>query len=221
MERRFRYKRTARGKGGTRRRREAGSGPTVKGPRPRLLRDPIHGDIAVSPLEAAIIDTRMFQRLRYIRQNGLLHFIFPGAVHTRFGHCIGTMAIAERVFTRLFAPLASEIKSASLRYVKNVFRLAALLHDVGHCAFSHSSERVSVDGKPLLGTLAQRLEDWKDKQLLDQLTKHIRIAQTDPQCMNSLDSHLSAVFSTRPPSKKCALKTSEYRLRMLRWMCVR
>jgi HD superfamily phosphohydrolase len=76
-----------------------------KGPRPRLVRDPIHGDIAISALEAAVIDTRVFQRLRYLRQDGLLHFIFPGAVHTRFAHSIGTMAVAERVLSHLLAPV--------------------------------------------------------------------------------------------------------------------
>lgn len=149
----------------------AKSAPIVpKRPRSRLVRDPIHEDIRLSALEAAVIDTRVFQRLRYIRQNGLLHFVFPGAVHTRFAHSIGTMAMAERAFARFASLLESDSKqNASLNYVNAIFRLGALLHDVGHCAFSHSSEQVKIGGRPLFGTLRQCLTEWKEEELLGQL----------------------------------------------------
>ena len=139
-----------------------------KRPRSRLVRDAIHGDIQISALEAAVIDTRVFQRLRYIRQNGLLHFIFPGAVHTRFAHSIGTMAVAGQVLTRL-ADVLEPDSHGGLEYVASVFRLAALLHDVGHCAFSHSSERVRLDDQALFGTLRERLTDWKQSRLIAQM----------------------------------------------------
>lgn len=143
-----------------------------KGPRPRLVRDPIHGDVRVSALEAAVIDTRAFQRLRYIRQNALLHFVFPGAVHTRFGHSIGTMSVAGRTFDHLVGAWDFQpVDRSSFRYLRTVFRLAALLHDVGHCAFSHSSERVEVDGDPLLGTLRERLIAWREAELVAQLVQ--------------------------------------------------
>lgn len=142
-----------------------------KGPRPRLVRDPIHGDIGISALEAAVIDTRVFQRLRYIRQDGLLHFIFPGAVHTRFAHSIGTMAVAGRVLSHLLAPLESAPGSRSAGYVRAVFRLAALLHDVGHGAFSHASEQVVIQGERLMGTLGARLTDWKRDEVRRRIEK--------------------------------------------------
>jgi HD superfamily phosphohydrolase len=142
-----------------------------KGPRARLVRDAIHGDIRVSALEAAVIDTRVFQRLRYIRQNGLLHFVFPGAVHTRFAHSIGTMAVAGRVWTRFSDLMALKPTDRSVQYVESIFRLAALLHDVGHCAFSHASEKVSVNGEPLFGTLRTRLNHWQQSSLVTALEK--------------------------------------------------
>lgn len=145
--------------------------PNHKGPRDRFVRDAIHGDIRISALEAAVIDTRVFQRLRYIRQNGLLHFVFPGAVHTRFAHSIGTMAVAGRVWTRLADLLQLKATDASVQYIQAIFRLGALLHDVGHCAFSHASEKVEVRGEPLFGTLRERLEEWKQSSLIDELDK--------------------------------------------------
>ncbi|MEZ4225974.1 MAG: HD domain-containing protein [Polyangiaceae bacterium] len=129
------------------------------------FRDPIHRDITVGPVQAAIIDTPIFQRLRYIRQTGLLHFVFPGAVHTRFAHSIGTMHLAQRVFRSLFPGhrhADTDDRRSALRYVGTVFETAALLHDVGHCAFSHAIEAVSIEGKPLLGPIGELVAAWAD-----------------------------------------------------------
>jgi len=135
--------------------------------RPRTIRDPIHGDIELTPLQAAIVDTRHFQRLRYIRQNGLLHFIFPGAVHTRFAHCLGTMEVARRAFGHLTGSLQSNARSGeNLAYLETAFELGALLHDVGHCAFSHAIEHVSIKGRPIFGTVAEFLSSWQQQGLL-------------------------------------------------------
>jgi HD superfamily phosphohydrolase len=135
--------------------------------RSRTIRDPIHGDVELTPLQAAIVDTRHFQRLRYIRQNGLLHFIFPGAVHTRFAHSLGTMEVARRAFRHLVGGLRSNGSAdAELAYVETAFQLAALLHDVGHCAFSHAIEQVRIKGQPIFGTVAEFLGAWQQQELL-------------------------------------------------------
>jgi HD superfamily phosphohydrolase len=136
----------------------------------RVVRDPIHGDIPIPELHGSIIDTLVFQRLRYVRQNGLLHFVFPGAVHTRFVHSIGTMANAQAVWHRLSARYlenpSTDLKRA-LEYLGAIFEAAALLHDVGHCAFSHSSERVRLgDGTRLFGTVESLYADWHEGELL-------------------------------------------------------
>src|SRR5262245_22950841 len=75
-----------------------------------VIRGAVHLDIQLGPVEPAIIDTPLFQRLRYIRQTGLLHFVFPGAVHTRFSHSIGTMHVSRRVFSRLFDEYRPAVK---------------------------------------------------------------------------------------------------------------
>ena len=141
--------------------------------RGRTIRDSVHGDVELTVLESAIVDTRPFQRLRYIRQNGLLHFVFPGAVHTRFAHSIGTLHIAGRVERQLLAGLRSAAKNSrqreALDYVAAVFRVAALLHDIGHCAFSHSIEHVRFKKEPLLGRLGMFCSTWGADSLLGQL----------------------------------------------------
>lgn len=56
---------------------------------PDIHIDPIHGKIELPDYVQKIINTEEFQRLRNLRQLGLSHWIFPGAVHTRYEHCIG------------------------------------------------------------------------------------------------------------------------------------
>jgi HD superfamily phosphohydrolase len=134
----------------------------------RAIRDPIHGNIPIKDVTGAVIDTLAFQRLRYVRQNGLLHFVFPGATHTRFAHSIGAMHVASRVWEQL----ARNFEPSKQRdYVGMVFELAALLHDVGHCAFSHSIESIKINGAPLLGSVKDVFDAWKEPELLKSYLK--------------------------------------------------
>lgn len=104
-------------------------------PDPRkAIRDPIHGLIPRYTDEIRIMDTRVFQRLRGIRQLAMAHLVYPGALHTRFEHSVGTMHVAARICQRL-----SEFGYIDEQETKLV-RLAALLHDIGHGPFSHVSE---------------------------------------------------------------------------------
>jgi HD superfamily phosphohydrolase len=96
----------------------------------REIRDPIHGFINRTELEEKIIDTTVFQRLRGIKQLAMAHLVYPGAMHTRFDHCIGAMNIAGKLGERLIDD----------REVQRIIRVATLLHDVGHGPFSHVSE---------------------------------------------------------------------------------
>lgn len=104
------------------------------------VRDPVHGFIRATDLEANIISSRPSQRLRSIRQLGLTHLVFPGAEHSRFAHTLGAMHLAGRLYDALaeipLSPLDRGVNSAMRQQV----RVAALLHDVGHAPFSHSAE---------------------------------------------------------------------------------
>lgn len=111
--------------------------------RRHTFRDPIHGFIRVSDGEREIIDTMEFQRLRRIKQLGTGHLLYHGAEHSRFGHSLGVMEVATKVFRaiRVRRPGLLETSDDWDRY-EQILRLAALLHDVGHAPYSHASEEL-------------------------------------------------------------------------------
>lgn len=108
----------------------------------RIYRDPVHNIIRVSTDDAegrllvALIDATEFQRLRRIKQLGLANFAYQGAEHSRFTHSLGAFHLATRILGRLrnIYKIAAGDQTA--------IRIAALLHDVGHGAFSHVLEPI-------------------------------------------------------------------------------
>lgn len=103
------------------------------------IRDPVHGSIHILDEEIPIIRDDFFQRLRNIKQLGFSEYVFPGATHTRFIHSIGVMNIASQAFDRLFK---TKLQDKDFQRLKETFKLACLLHDVGHAPLSHSTETV-------------------------------------------------------------------------------
>jgi hypothetical protein len=97
-----------------------------------VIKDAVHGDIQVSDVELKLIDTPEVQRLREIKQMAVAYLVYPGANHTRFEHSLGTMHITGEICENLSLPEEE----------KRVMRAAALLHDVGHTAFSHETEAI-------------------------------------------------------------------------------
>jgi uncharacterized protein len=106
------------------------------------IRDPIWNTIAVDATARRIIDLPSFQRLRYIRQLGHAHLVFPGATHTRFDHAVGVHHLARRA-------LAVLAQRGDLDQVDagdcSCIPFAALLHDIGHYPFSHALEELQAD----------------------------------------------------------------------------
>ena len=98
------------------------------------INDPIHGFIGLSDIEAKIINSQVYQRLRRIKQLSGGHFVYPTAEHTRFGHCIGVMYVAGMTGRKLLGQLG--LGDEVLQDV----RIAGLLHDIGHGPFSHVFE---------------------------------------------------------------------------------
>ncbi len=60
--------------------------------------DPLHGDIKLSEIEKWCIAQPLFSRLRKVKQNTFLYYVFPSANLTRFEHSIGVMHIAGKIF---------------------------------------------------------------------------------------------------------------------------
>lgn len=104
----------------------------------KVIHDPIWGCVKYYGWEIAIIDTPLFQRLRDIYQVGLGVFTYPAARHSRFEHSLGVVAIADRMIQSLRNQESNYVKITE-EDVQEV-RLAALLHDIGHCFYSHLSE---------------------------------------------------------------------------------
>lgn len=109
---------------------------------PTILRDPVHGDIELTPEEVRLVDTAEFQRLRGIKQLGTAYLVYPGATHSRFEHSVGTLHMADRLLAAVNKHAARDpgrcqrVTAEEIRIV----RIAALLHDITHIPFGHSIE---------------------------------------------------------------------------------
>ena len=98
------------------------------------IADPIHKYIRFTELEKKIIDSKVFQRLRRIKQLAGAHLVYPAAQHSRFEHSLGTMHLAGLAGEHLFS--IGVLDKESIQEL----RVAALLHDIGHGPFSHLFE---------------------------------------------------------------------------------
>ena len=100
-----------------------------------LIRDPVHGDISLSVLEAQVLDFPEMQRLRGIKQLGTASLVYPGCLHTRFDHSLGASALAKRIVAAL-----RESGTGVDADLEQIIAVAALLHDVTHVPFGHTLE---------------------------------------------------------------------------------
>ncbi len=108
----------------------------------KYIFDNVHGHIGLTDVELKVIDSTIFQRLRRIRQTGCVDFVYPGAIHTRFSHSIGTMFLMGKFLST--AKKGGDSLADDDDEVQRM-RLAALLHDIGHYPFSHTIEQVAVN----------------------------------------------------------------------------
>ena len=112
----------------------------MTGPPDRVIRDEVHRDVLVPAAHASILDTREFQRLRYVKQLATCEFVFPSATHNRFAHSLGAYHLAGRLLDALDEAHPGRIDADDAELVQ----LAALLHDIGHPPFSHLLETPEV-----------------------------------------------------------------------------
>jgi HD superfamily phosphohydrolase len=107
----------------------------------KIINDPVYGFITIpSELVYDLIQHPYVQRLRYIKQLGMTHLVYPGALHTRFHHALGAM--------HLMSLAIETIKSkgqAISHEEEEAVMIAILLHDIGHGPFSHALEHTIVD----------------------------------------------------------------------------
>jgi HD superfamily phosphohydrolase len=126
--------------------------------RPKFFRDPVHGQIAFDAVDLAaappsgeerpdaslswlirnLIECPEFQRLRHIRQNGLVNLVYHGAENSRFGHSMGVCHLAREMYQRIVRNMGEPIDPRR----RLATCAAALLHDIGHGPFSHVLEEI-------------------------------------------------------------------------------
>lgn len=126
--------------------------------------DAIHGFITVDPLLIRVIDTRQFQRLRYVKQLGACYWVYPTACHNRFEHSIGTCHLARLLIQSLREKLHADSHLGVEISDKDAFcvSLAALCHDLGHGPFSHMFDGRFLSKHP---KYARRHEDLSVEML--------------------------------------------------------
>ena len=107
----------------------------------KIFNDPVYGFVSFpTELLYDLIDHKYFQRLRRITQLGLTHYVYPGALHTRFHHALGAL----HLMTEAVQTLREKGVVISDEEYEAVC-VAILLHDIGHGPYSHALEHSFID----------------------------------------------------------------------------
>ena len=140
----------------------------------KIFNDPVYGFITL-PYDIIfdLIEHPFFQRLRRIRQLGLTHLVYPGALHTRLHHALGSLHLMIQAVETLRSK-GHEITEEESKAVC----IAILLHDTGHAPFSHALENSLVTGITHEQISLLFMEEL-NKQFNGELTMAIRIFKED------------------------------------------
>ncbi|WP_382161554.1 hypothetical protein [Hydrogenophaga sp. ANAO-22] len=135
------------------------------------VNDALWGTVSFTRMEVALLDSPLFQRLRYIRQRGAAHWVYPGAVHTRFEHLLGAMDLVQSMaaafnqaakssFAEL-TPLPYSVEETPIPIQEStvqVLRLAMMLREAAQVAFSQVSEG-ALSELPAFATLPKEFSE--------------------------------------------------------------
>ena len=108
----------------------------------KIINDPVFGFLSIpNELIFDVLQHPYVQRLNRIRQLGLSYLVYPGAMHSRFGHSLGAMHLMHEAISAL------RLKGVEITETEETSAMIAiLLHDIGHGPFSHVLEHTIVDG---------------------------------------------------------------------------
>jgi hypothetical protein len=129
----------------------------------KIFNDPVYGFVTVPyGIIFNLIEHPYFQRLRRIKQVSLTHYVYPGALHTRFHHALGAFHLMTQAIDVLRAKGADINDEESL-----AVQIAILLHDIGHGPFSHTLETtlINVHHERLSELFMQKLNEEFDGAL--------------------------------------------------------
>ena len=108
----------------------------------KIINDPVFGFLSLpNELVYDVLQHPYVQRLNRIRQLGLSYLVYPGAMHSRFGHSLGAMHLMQEAISSLRSKGVEITEQEATSAM-----IAILLHDVGHGPFSHVLEHTLVDG---------------------------------------------------------------------------
>lgn len=146
----------------------------------------------MSKTEAAVIDTAAFQRLHYIKQLGCANLVYPGADYSRFSHSVGVCHLVGRLMERLFE--RNGAIGTDQRRIIQMFRLAGLLHDIGHYPYSHATERAIETHYKSKLVSAENEEDADGDNKAGVALDH----ESTGQLILSLDGEIKEALKTGP-----------------------
>lgn len=158
------------------------------------IRDPLHDLIEFScePFDRTlwrVVQTSSFQRLRRVKQLGFSEYVYPGATHTRFSHCLGAYHIAKN----LLGVIQERSESGQFDNTLAQYAIAAALaHDVGHGPFSHAFEDV---GKKL------NLKMAKHEDVGDEIIRNGDVGEALDQDYKGLSANVADLIRAPGPSK--------------------
>jgi HD superfamily phosphohydrolase len=131
--------------------------------RQKILNDPVYGFVTVPyGIIYDLIEHPYFQRLRRIKQVSLTHYVYPGALHTRFHHALGAYHLMQEAIAVLRGK-GTDITDEEAEAAG----IAILLHDVGHGPFSHTLEHtlIQIHHEELSVLFMERLNEYFDGRL--------------------------------------------------------
>ncbi len=180
------------------------------------INDCVHGTIGLSDLEFAIISASVFQRLHNVKQLGLGSLIYPGANYSRFSHSVGACYVVGQLLEAIERNYDTEFDD----HAKQNYRLAALLHDLGHYPLSHTVEHAINDYYSGASFLATDGDDDEGGQAgeLPSYNHEImgrRILEHDAEIQQVLSDHdysiedVKSIFSGEQPDPLRALISSD------------
>lgn len=158
------------------------------------IRDPLHDLIEFSrdPFDRTlwrVVQTPSFQRLRRVKQLGFSEYVYPGATHTRFSHCLGAYHIAKN----LLHVIRERSENGQFDNTLAQYAIAAaLVHDVGHGPFSHAFEDV---GKKL------NLKMAKHEDVGDEIIRNGDVGRAFDEDYKGLSANVADLIRAPGPSK--------------------
>lgn len=163
-------------------------------PKHQRIRDPLHdliefGDDPFEQILWRVLQTPSFQRLRRVKQLGFSEYVYPGATHTRFSHCIGAYHIAKNLLRVIRERSAAQQFNATLAQHAIA---AALVHDVGHGPFSHAFEDI---GKKL------HLKMAKHEDVSDAIIRSGDVGKIFDEMHTGLSANIADLIRAPGPSK--------------------